>query len=119
MDYTGKHAAVLGLGRSGEAAARLLLDSGARVTVLDSGEPGPRRTRSVPGAGFQHPSRCHFAACSLVLIIAAVLALALLQQLLDIPALAVAGRLRLLAAWVRIDQCGQLFEVCGLQIVWY
>jgi UDP-N-acetylmuramoylalanine--D-glutamate ligase len=44
MDYTGKHAAVLGLGRSGEAAARLLLDSGARVTVLDSGEPGPRRT---------------------------------------------------------------------------
>ncbi|MEX1044854.1 MAG: UDP-N-acetylmuramoyl-L-alanine--D-glutamate ligase [Chthoniobacterales bacterium] len=43
MDYTGKHAAVLGLGRSGEAAARLLLDSGARVTVLDSGDPAPRR----------------------------------------------------------------------------
>ena len=43
MDYTGKHAAVLGLGRSGEAAARLLLDSGARVTVLDSGDPDPRR----------------------------------------------------------------------------
>ena len=43
MDYTGKHAAVLGLGRSGEAAARLLLASGASVTVLDSGEPAPRR----------------------------------------------------------------------------
>lgn len=43
MDYTGKHAAVLGLGRSGEAAARLLLGSGARVTVLDSGDPAPRR----------------------------------------------------------------------------
>ena len=43
MDYTGKHAAVLGLGRSGQAAARLLLESGAAVTVLDSGDPGPRR----------------------------------------------------------------------------
>ena len=44
MDYTGKHAAVLGLGRSGEAAARLLLGSGAAVTVLDSGDPAARRT---------------------------------------------------------------------------
>ena len=43
MDYTGKHAAVLGLGRSGESAARLLLESGATVTVLDSGDPVPRR----------------------------------------------------------------------------
>ena len=43
MDYTGKHVAVLGLGRSGEAAARLLLESGASVTVLDSGDPAPRR----------------------------------------------------------------------------
>lgn len=43
MDYTGKHAAVLGLGRSGAAAARLLLESGAAVTVLDSGDPAPRR----------------------------------------------------------------------------
>jgi UDP-N-acetylmuramoylalanine--D-glutamate ligase len=42
MDYTGKHVAVLGLGRSGEAAARLLLASGAAVTVLDSGDPAPR-----------------------------------------------------------------------------
>lgn len=44
MDYTGKHAAVLGLGRSGEAAARLLLANGAAVTVLDSGDPAPRQT---------------------------------------------------------------------------
>lgn len=43
MDYTGKHVAVLGLGRSGEAATRLLLDGGAEVTVLDSGDPAPRR----------------------------------------------------------------------------
>lgn len=35
--------AVLGLGRSGEAAATLLLDRGADVTVLDSGDPAPRR----------------------------------------------------------------------------
>jgi len=42
-DYHGQHAAVLGLGRSGQAAAHLLLDSGARVTVLDSGEPAARR----------------------------------------------------------------------------
>ncbi len=43
MDYKGRHVAVLGLGRSGEAATRLLLDSGASVTVLDSGDPAPRR----------------------------------------------------------------------------
>lgn len=43
MDYNGRHVAVLGLGRSGEAAASLLLDRGARVTVLDSGDPAPRR----------------------------------------------------------------------------
>ena len=43
MDYKGRHVAVLGLGRSGEAAAALLLDNGADVTVLDSGDPAPRR----------------------------------------------------------------------------
>ena len=38
MDDTGKHAAVLGLGRSGEAAARLLLANGAsaRKSIADS-----------------------------------------------------------------------------------
>jgi UDP-N-acetylmuramoylalanine--D-glutamate ligase len=43
MDYKGANVAVLGLGRSGEAAACLLLERGARVTVLDSGDPAPRR----------------------------------------------------------------------------
>ncbi|MFZ4484028.1 MAG: Mur ligase family protein, partial [Chthoniobacterales bacterium] len=43
MNYTGEKVAVLGLGRSGEAAARLLLDRGAIVTVLDSGPSAPRR----------------------------------------------------------------------------
>ena len=36
--YNCKKAAVLGLGRSGLAAARLLKRSGAEVTVCDSGE---------------------------------------------------------------------------------
>lgn len=39
MDYRGKNIAVLGLGESGEAAARLLVEAGAVVTVLDSGDP--------------------------------------------------------------------------------
>ena len=47
MDYKGRHVAVLGLGRSGEAAAVLLLDHGADVTVLDSGDPAPRREAAV------------------------------------------------------------------------
>ena len=51
-NYTGKRAAVLGLGRSGGAAARLLLHAGAAVTVLDSGDPEPRR-----GAAAQLSSR--------------------------------------------------------------
>lgn len=36
MNYQGKQVAVLGAGRSGEAAAILLIGLGARVTVLDS-----------------------------------------------------------------------------------
>lgn len=42
IDYTGQRVAVLGLGRSGEAAARLLLEAGATVTVLDSGDPSAK-----------------------------------------------------------------------------
>ena len=38
MQVSGKHIAVLGAGESGGSAARLLLDEGARVTVLDSGD---------------------------------------------------------------------------------
>lgn len=36
--YTNQQIAVLGLGSSGEAAALRLLEEGARVTVLDSGD---------------------------------------------------------------------------------
>ena len=38
MNYQGKEVAVLGMGRSGEAAAILLVCLGARVTVLDSAD---------------------------------------------------------------------------------
>lgn len=40
MNYRGKKVAVIGFGRSGEAAAILLLSLGARVTILDSAEAG-------------------------------------------------------------------------------
>lgn len=43
INYSGQRAAVLGLGRSGRAAACLLLDAGAQVTVLDSGGAAPHR----------------------------------------------------------------------------
>jgi UDP-N-acetylmuramoylalanine--D-glutamate ligase len=39
MNVTGLHIAVLGAGESGESAAKLLRELGARVTVLDSGKP--------------------------------------------------------------------------------
>ncbi len=39
MNFNYTRAAVLGLGASGEAAARLLQGHGARVTVFDSGKP--------------------------------------------------------------------------------
>ncbi len=38
MIHSGKHAIVLGLGRSGQAAALLLIEEGARVTVADSND---------------------------------------------------------------------------------
>ena len=45
MKITGQHIAVLGAGESGAAAARLLLSEGARVTVLDSGDPSALREK--------------------------------------------------------------------------
>jgi UDP-N-acetylmuramoylalanine--D-glutamate ligase len=39
MNVTNRHIAVLGAGESGASAAMLLRDLGARVTVLDSGDP--------------------------------------------------------------------------------
>ena len=46
MKITGQHIAVLGAGESGGAAARLLIGEGARVTVLDSGDPGSLREKT-------------------------------------------------------------------------
>jgi UDP-N-acetylmuramoylalanine--D-glutamate ligase len=46
MRYTGQQIAVLGLGESGEAAARLLARGGAAVTMLDSGDPAKLATRT-------------------------------------------------------------------------
>jgi UDP-N-acetylmuramoylalanine--D-glutamate ligase len=45
-DLAGKNAIVLGLARSGEAAARALLDSGATVTVLDAADETAQRDRA-------------------------------------------------------------------------
>ena len=48
MIYSGKHAVVLGLGHSGEAAALLLQEEGARVTVCESADtPAIREKASV------------------------------------------------------------------------
>jgi len=46
MTFDGKHAVVLGLARSGEAAARALLDAGATVTVLDGADGERQRERA-------------------------------------------------------------------------
>lgn len=51
MRFKGKRVAVLGLGSSGEAAAKLLRRQGARVTVLDSGTPDPDRARGLAALG--------------------------------------------------------------------
>ncbi|MBV9999064.1 MAG: UDP-N-acetylmuramoyl-L-alanine--D-glutamate ligase [Verrucomicrobia bacterium] len=51
MRFEGKRAAVLGLGSSGEAAAKLLCREGARVTVLDSGTPDPVRASGLAALG--------------------------------------------------------------------
>jgi UDP-N-acetylmuramoylalanine--D-glutamate ligase len=45
MKIQGQHIAVLGAGESGGAATRLLLAEGARVTLLDSGDPAALREK--------------------------------------------------------------------------
>ena len=53
-NYKGKKVAVLGLGRSGEAAAILLFGLGAQVSVLDSAEPDTidaSKTQKLGGMG--------------------------------------------------------------------
>jgi UDP-N-acetylmuramoylalanine--D-glutamate ligase len=51
MNLDQKRAAVLGLGSSGEAAARLLQRRGASVTVFDSGSPDGRKTQGLRDLG--------------------------------------------------------------------
>ncbi len=46
MIYSGKKAVVLGLGHSGEAAAVLLREEGAEVTVCESGDDAARREKA-------------------------------------------------------------------------
>ena len=46
MNQSGKKAVVLGLGHSGEAAATLLLDQGAGVTVCESGDSSALREKA-------------------------------------------------------------------------
>ena len=56
MNYQGKKVAVLGIGRSGEAAAILLVCLGARVTILDSAESGTvgvAKLEKLAGMGMQ------------------------------------------------------------------
>ena len=54
MSLTGKHAAILGAGRSGRAAAALALRHGARVSVWD--EAGPEVFTGLPEGVEIHPS---------------------------------------------------------------
>jgi UDP-N-acetylmuramoylalanine--D-glutamate ligase len=51
MNLDRARTAVLGLGTSGEAAARLLQRRGASVTVFDSGNPDPKRIRILQELG--------------------------------------------------------------------
>ncbi len=51
MNFDDIRAAVLGLGTSGEAAARLLQRHGARVTVFDSGKPDPQKIQGLEETG--------------------------------------------------------------------
>ncbi len=56
MNYQGKKVAVLGIGRSGEAAALLLVCLGAKVTLLDSAEAdviGAAKLEKLAGMGMQ------------------------------------------------------------------
>ena len=56
MNYQGKKVAVLGMGRSGEAAAILLVCLGAQVTLLDSAEAdvvGAAKLEKMGGMGMQ------------------------------------------------------------------
>ncbi len=51
MNLDGSRVAVLGLGSSGEAAAGLLHQRGALVTVFDSGKPDPKKIKTLEALG--------------------------------------------------------------------
>ncbi len=51
MIHSGKSTVVLGLGRSGEAAAQLLTEEGATVTVCESADTAANRAKAVELAG--------------------------------------------------------------------
>ncbi|HEY1477865.1 MAG TPA: UDP-N-acetylmuramoyl-L-alanine--D-glutamate ligase [Chthoniobacterales bacterium] len=51
MNFNYTRAAVLGLGASGEAAAKLLHRHGARVTVFDSGKPDAQKIQGIAEIG--------------------------------------------------------------------
>src|ERR1700686_3114129 len=51
MNLERTRAAVLGLGSSGDAAARLLRGRGAKVTVFDSGQPDAAKVRALDDLG--------------------------------------------------------------------
>lgn len=53
LPYQDQPVAVLGLGRSGEAAARLLAQLGARVTALESGTPDAARLAQLRASGIE------------------------------------------------------------------
>jgi len=52
MDFTGKHIAVLGAGKSGETAAILLSQLGAQITLLDSADSDALRAK-IAGLGIE------------------------------------------------------------------
>ena len=59
--YATKHVAVVGLGKSGLAAARALCRSGARVLAWDDGEAA-RAAAEAEGIPVRDPSRINWAA---------------------------------------------------------
>ena len=69
MNISGQHIAVLGAGRSGQAAQRLAQARGAVATLVDSGDP---QKFSIPGvfgdAALAYDAPCDLAVVALALI---------------------------------------------------
>ncbi|MFH0919925.1 MAG: UDP-N-acetylmuramoyl-L-alanine--D-glutamate ligase [Fibrobacterota bacterium] len=58
-EFKGKKFTVIGLARSGVAAAKLLKESGAAVFGSDSGEPDPKYLAELTGAGIPYEVKGH------------------------------------------------------------